>query len=73
MTLSEVDAVVAVSVDDYYNPRFAQVHMIDGNEMRERFDRACAARLKAGHAIPLGRGVWVSLYLPDSDKTGVAR
>jgi hypothetical protein len=69
VTLSDVDAVVAVSVDDYYNPRFAQVHMIDGNEMRDRFDRAYAARLKAGHTIPLGRGVWVSLYFPDSDKT----
>lgn len=69
VTLSEVDIVVAVSVDDYYNPRFAQVHIIDGDEMRDRFDRAYAARLKAGHTIPLGRGVWVSLYFPDSDKT----
>jgi hypothetical protein len=69
VTLSEVDAVVAVSVDDYHNPRFAQVHMIDGKEMRDRFDRAYAARLKAGHSIPLGRGVWVSLYIPESDKT----
>ena len=69
VTLSEVDAVVAVSVDDYYNPRFAQAHMIPGDEMRERFDRAYAARLKAGHKIPIGRGVWVSIYIPDSDKT----
>jgi len=68
VTLSEVDAVVAVSVDDYYNPRFAQVHMIDGKDMRERFDRAYAARRKAGHRIPLGRGVWVPLYIEDSDK-----
>jgi hypothetical protein len=68
VTLSEVDAVVAVSVDDYYNPRFAQVHIIDGKEMRERFDRAYAARRKAGHTIPLGRGVWVPLYIEDSDK-----
>ena len=28
-----------------------------------------AARLKAGHTIPLGRGVWVPLYITDSDKT----
>lgn len=68
VTLSDVSAVVAVSVDDYYNPRFAQVHIIDGDDMRERFDRAYSARLKAGHTIPLGRGVWVPLYIDDSDK-----
>ena len=52
VTLSDVDAVVAVSVDDPHDPKFANVHMIDGNEMRFRFDRAYAARLKAGHTIP---------------------
>jgi hypothetical protein len=68
VTLSEVDQVIAVSVDDYYNPRFAKVHMIDGDDMRQRFDRAYAARREAGHTIPLGRGVWVPLYIEDSDK-----
>jgi hypothetical protein len=34
--------------------------------MRDRFDRAYAARKKAGHTIPIGRGVWVSLYLPEA-------
>jgi hypothetical protein len=67
VTLSDVDAVVAVSVDDRSAPRFAQVHMIDGDDMRDRFDRAYAARLAAGHSIPVGRGVWVPLYLPDAD------
>ena len=62
VTLSEVDAVVAVSVDDADAPRFANVHLVDGDEMRERFDRAYQARKAAGHRIPLGRGVWVSLY-----------
>lgn len=69
VTLGEVDAVVAVSVDDYYDPQFAQVHIIDGKEMRDRFDRAYAARLEAGHTIPLGRGVWVPLYIPDPADT----
>jgi len=69
VTLSDVDYVLAVSVDDAYNPRFAQAHMIPGKEMRDRFDRAYAARRKAGHSIPLGRGVWVSLYTPDSNET----
>jgi hypothetical protein len=64
-TLDEVDAVVPVSVDDRHNPKFVKVHMIDGDEMRDRFNRAYAARKKAGHSIPIGRGVWVSLYLPE--------
>jgi len=65
VTLSDVDVVLAVSVDDVPNPTFAQVHMIEADEMRLRFDRAYRARVAAGYSIPLGRGVWVSLY--DSD------
>ncbi len=64
-TLDEVDLVVAVSVDDPHNPKFAKVHMLDGDEMRDRFNRAYAARKRAGHTIPIGRGVWVSLYIPE--------
>jgi len=30
--------------------------------MRDRFNRTYEARLKAGHTIPVGRGVWLSLY-----------
>ena len=61
-TLDDVDYVVAVSVDDRDTPRFAQVHLIEGNEMRARFDRAYVARKEAGYTLPIGRGVWVSLY-----------
>ena len=61
-TLSEVDVVVAAAVDDARNPKFAQVHMFDAGDLRQRFDRAYAARRAAGHTIPVGRGVWVSLY-----------
>ncbi len=66
-TLDEVDLVVAVSVDDPHNPKFAKVHMLDGEEMRDRFDRAYAARKRAGYTIPIGRGVWVSLYIPEGN------
>lgn len=65
-TLDEVDAVVAASVDDKENPHFARIHMLPGDEMRERFNRTYAARKKAGHVIPVGRGVWLSLYTPES-------
>lgn len=66
-TLDEVDLVVAVSVDDPHNPKFAKVHMLDGDEMRDRFNRAYAARKRAGHTIPIGRGVWLSLYIPEGN------
>lgn len=66
-TLDDVDYVIAASVDDRIDPQFAQVHMIEGTEMRERFDRAFDARKSAGHSLPLGRGVWVSLYHEESD------
>ena len=61
-TLGGVDYVAAASVDDSANPQFAQVHLIPGEEMRARFDRAYAARKKAGYTLPVGRGIWVSLY-----------
>ena len=66
VTLGEVDKVVAVSVDEPTKPKFAQVHLIDGDDMRKRFDRAYAARLAADHSIPVGRGVWVPLYIEDA-------
>jgi hypothetical protein len=61
-TLAMADMVVAASIDDRENPRFAQIHLIDGDEMRDRFDRGYKARLDAGHSIPSGRGMWLSLY-----------
>lgn len=62
LTLSMADLVVAVSVDDPANPHFAQVHLIDGDEMRDRFDRSRDARVKAGHSIQPGQGMWLGLY-----------
>ena len=62
VTLPDVDYVVAVSVDDRHNPTLARVHMIPGDEARDRFNRAYAAREKAGHTLPVGRGIWLSLY-----------
>lgn len=61
-TLEDANVVVASSVDSKENPRFGQVHLIDAGEMRDRFDRLYEARRKAGHSMPIGRGVWISLY-----------
>jgi hypothetical protein len=66
VTLSDVDYVVAASVDNGREPRFAKVHLISAHEMRQRFDRAYTARKSAGHTLQVGRGVWVSLYLPEA-------
>ena len=65
-TLEGVDFVVAASVDKPDDPRKAKIHMIPADEMRARFDRNYAARIKAGYAMHDGRGVWVSLYYPEA-------
>lgn len=65
-TLEEVDFVVAASVNDKHNPTRAQIHMLPGDEMRERFERNYEARKKSGYTIPKGRGIWVSLYEKDA-------
>lgn len=61
-TLEEADWVVVSSVDDPQEPALAQVHIISGDEIRERFDRAYSARIAAGHRIPKGQPMFVSLY-----------
>jgi hypothetical protein len=68
VTLSDVDVVLAVSVDSADDPKFGQVHMIEADEVRQRFDRAYAARIAAHYVIPLGRGVWLPLYHPDANE-----
>lgn len=62
-TLDDVDYVVAVTVDDKDSPNRMVAFMVPGDEMRDRFDRAYQARLFAGHVIPVGRGVWVSMFI----------
>lgn len=69
VTLSGVDSVVAVSVDDAHEPKFALVHLLDGDDLRDRFNRSYKARIEAGHSIPPGRGVWLPLYIRDSGST----
>ena len=70
ITLDDVEAVIAVSVDDRESPRFARVHWLPGDEMRERFNEAREARKDAGHHVPKRRrGIWISLYNDDDEKT----
>lgn len=65
VTLDDVDYVLAVTVDDKDEPRRASAYLVEADEMRARFDKAYRARLDAGHSIPLGRGVWVSMFVPE--------
>jgi hypothetical protein len=67
-TLGDVDYVVAATVDNPKTPRYVQIHLLEGEEMRARFDRAYSARKKASYHMPLGRGIWISLYDNESDK-----
>ncbi|ULB12541.1 hypothetical protein ORIO_22475 (plasmid) [Cereibacter azotoformans] len=65
VTLDDVEYVLAVTVDDKDEPRRASAYLSEAEEMRARFDKAYRARLDAGHSIPVGRGVWVSMFVPE--------
>lgn len=67
-TLGIVDAVVAVSVNDRESPTTAKVHFLEGDEVRRRFDLGYKARREAGHSLPVGRGMWLPLYLPHAEE-----
>ncbi|WP_312938413.1 hypothetical protein [Stutzerimonas nitrititolerans] len=62
VTLSNVDLVVASSVDNEVLPKNARVHIFPAREVEKRFDACYQARKAAGHSIPLRRGIWISLY-----------
>lgn len=68
VTLDDVGFVIPVTVDDRDDPKWAAVYMVDANEMRERFDRAYLARKAAGHSVPAGRGIWVSMFATEDPK-----
>jgi hypothetical protein len=67
-TLSDVDDVVVVSVDNVINPRFGVVHFMRGKDILKRFDRAYKARMEAEHALDTGRGIWLALYEREKTK-----
>ena len=70
-TLSEVDVVIVVSVDNGETPKFAKVHWLEARDVEQRFDRALGARTAAGRKIPAGRGMWVSLYREEATDPAV--
>jgi hypothetical protein len=62
LTLDDVDWVVVASVDTPHEPSEARVHWLPAADVRARFETAYRARLAAGNVVPLGRGLWLSLY-----------
>jgi hypothetical protein len=66
ITLDGLEVVVVASLDDEKNPTKAQIHFIDANEVRQRFDRAYGARRAAKRKIEPGQGVWIPLYVPEA-------
>ena len=65
-TLEDADLVVAASLTEKGGDR-ANFHLMDADDIRARFDRARAAKLKADHVMPSERGVWISLYNEEAD------
>lgn len=65
LTLNDADVVVIAATDDTETPSEVWIHLIKAEDMRERFDRAYEARLAAGYKIPVGRGLWLPLYVPE--------
>lgn len=65
-TLDEVDFVVIATVDDKDDPKYGLAYLVDGGEMRKRFNRNYQARLKAGQKQPADHGMWVPMFEPEN-------
>lgn len=72
LTLDDSDCVVVVSVNEKEDPKFAWVHMFDQADIKKRLDRAYKVRQSANRQIPIGRGVWISLYRKDDGSPQLA-
>jgi hypothetical protein len=68
-TLGEVDLVIVSVVDNKEDPQNVEVYIFPANKVRSRFDKAYAARIKAGLVQKDGFGMWVCL---DHDPRGIA-
>lgn len=71
-TLDDADLVLVATVDVKDDPKSCLVFQFDGAEMRRRFDASYRARLDAGHSVPLERGIWLQMFIPE-DKSVATR
>jgi hypothetical protein len=68
-TLDDVELVVVAAVDSKDDPKNVEVYIFPATEVRQRFDKALAARTKAGHVNKDNFGMWVAL---DPDPRNIA-
>lgn len=68
-TLDDVDLVLVAAVDSRENPQKIEVYIFPAKEVRQHFDAAYAARVKASHVIRNNYGMWVGL---DPDNRAIA-
>lgn len=68
-TLDQAELVIVATVDSKEAPQNIEVYIFPADEVRERFDKAYAARVKDNQIQKDGFGFWVAL---DNDKRGIA-
>ena len=66
-TLDDVAVVIVASVDSKEEPENIEVYIFPADEVRQRFDAAYAARVKAGLVVRDDFGMWVNLDLDKRD------
>lgn len=64
LSLDDADLVVVITTDG--EKRNGIPFIFPADEVRRRFDALYAARIAAGHSIPVQRGVWLSLFTEDT-------
>lgn len=67
-TLDDVELVLVASVDSKESPEKVEVYMFDADDVRERFNSAYSARIKAGNSVRDNFGMWINL---DTDERGL--
>lgn len=68
-TLSEVDEVLIVSAGGDDAQRHANIHLVPGDDLRNRFDRAYEARRELGKLGQFPKlGVWIPLYKDEDQR-----
>jgi Lhr-like helicase len=64
-TLPLLDTIFIATVDDKHNPTEAIVHMLNGDKVRDHFQRALTARKDAGYS--LDHATFLDLYLKETN------
>lgn len=66
-TLDNADLVLVSAVNDPGNPQSIDVYLFPGDEVRNRFNAAYAARIENGHTVRDDFGMWVMIDKGDDE------